>query len=85
MTVGVFRGQKTRKTMRAARVIVLPEKADKPVEIEALEVEAICNEHISIPDKEVIKKMEETGLDTRALSLDGDNGNPVAILATCDW
>ncbi|KAH7975145.1 hypothetical protein HPB49_024411 [Dermacentor silvarum] len=71
--------------MRSVRVIAFPEKTDKPIEIEALEVEDICSEHIPIPDEEVLKKMEETGLDTRAFSLGEDNGNSVDILIGSDY
>ncbi|KAH7936938.1 hypothetical protein HPB49_006448 [Dermacentor silvarum] len=84
VNVGVFGGRNTQKTMRRVRVMVFPEKTDKPIGIEALEVEDICSDHIPIPD-EVIKKMEETGLDTRALSLGGDNGNSVDILIGSDY
>ncbi|KAH7937170.1 hypothetical protein HPB49_008424 [Dermacentor silvarum] len=85
VNVGVFGGRKTQKTMRRVRVIVFPEKTDNPIEIEALEVADICIEHIPIPDEEVIKKKEETGLDTRSLSLGGDSGNSVDILIGSDY
>lgn len=85
MTVGVFGGHKTRKTIRRVHMIVFLERTNKPTEIEALEVEAICSGQILIPDEEDKKKTKETGLNTPAFTLDEDNGNSVVILIGSDY
>ncbi|KAH6941175.1 hypothetical protein HPB50_014594 [Hyalomma asiaticum] len=53
--------------------------------IYALKVEEICREHIPILSEEVTKKMEEIGLDTRALCLKGEKENFISLLVGSDY
>ncbi|XP_077547597.1 uncharacterized protein LOC144159784 [Haemaphysalis longicornis] len=84
LTVGVFGGQKTTKTMRKVRLLIVCENTERPVHIEALEVDAICNEHIPVPDDQVIKTREAMRLDTRALCARGFEETKITILIGSD-
>lgn len=58
LTIGAFGGQKLRKTPRKACLLISAKNNEKAMQIEALEIEEICNDHIPIPDNQVIKTIQ---------------------------
>lgn len=58
LTVGVFGGQNTRKTMRKVRVLFLAANRKRLISIEALEVDTICSENIPVPGERVLAEMK---------------------------
>ncbi|XP_077548213.1 uncharacterized protein LOC144161022 [Haemaphysalis longicornis] len=85
LTVGVFGGQHTRKTMKKVRVILFAADNKRPVSIEALEVDTICSESIPVPEERVVREMNIMHIDTNALSVQGAEDKQIAVLIGSDY